>query len=261
MSPSYRLFAFDLDGTLLSHDGSIPPSVEGFLARLTERAWVTLATGRSLASARPYAERLRINVPAILYHGAVIWDFSAGKAIWERRLPPQKAAAVLEVCRDLPVAVQLYRAPDDPTVYVSDLSRPVLEFARKESLPLKETDLGRLVQGGPLKFLIIGAPGRLPELAALLRKAAPELTVVRAERNYLEVLPPGVDKGEALARLSGYLRVPLEEAVAVGDQESDLPMIRRAGLGVAMAAAPEAVRRAADMVLSSVDELADVLRP
>ena len=259
MSPSYRLFAFDLDGTLLSRAGSIPPSIEGFLAGLVERAWVTLATGRSLASARPYAERLGINAPAILYHGVVIWDFSAGKAILERRLPPQGAAAVLEVCRNFPVAVQLYRASDDPTVYVSEFSRPVLEFARKESLPLKEGDLGQLAREGPLKFLIIGAPEQLPGLAALLREAAPGLTVVRAERDYLEVLPPGVDKGEALAWLAGYLRIPLGEVVAVGDQESDLPMIRRAGLGVAMAAAPDVVRQAADVVVSSVAELADVL--
>lgn len=255
----WELFAFDLDGIPVAWDHSLPQEVASWVRRLAERTWVTLATGRSLASAQPFAGRLGINAPAILYHGAVIWDFSAGKAVLERRLPPQEAVAVLKACRDFPVAVQLYRIPDDPTVYVSEFSGPVFEFARKESPPLQEADLERLAREGPLKFLIIGVPTVLPELDIVLREVAPELTVVRAERNYLEVLPPGVDKGEALAWLAGYLRIPLEEVLAVGDQESDIPMIRRAGLGVAMAAAPEVVRQAADMVVSSVAELADVL--
>jgi len=43
--------------------------------------------------------------------------------------------------------------------------------------------------------------------------------------------------------------------VAVGDQESDLSMIERAGLGVAMAHAPEGVRAKADKVVEAVWEL------
>lgn len=261
MSSSFRLFAFDLDGTLLSPDGSLAPEVAWVVKGLARRGRITLATGRSLASARPYAEPLGVNAPAILYHGAVIWDFSVGVAIRERRIPPQAARKALAACQGFPVDVQVYRAPDDPAVYVSKVTPQVLEFSRKESLPLKETDLTRLTEEAPLKFLAIGEPEELPRLAAALREAAPGLTVVRAERNYLEVLPPGVDKGEALAWLCHHLGIPLEEAVAVGDQESDLPMIRRAGLGVAMAAAPEAVRRAADLIVHSVRELTDQLDP
>lgn len=252
----FRLYAFDLDGTLLSRDGTLPPAVLDFIRGLAGRARVTLATGRSLASARPFAEALGINAPAILYHGAVIWDFSTGKALWEKRLPPDEARRAISACRGFPVDVQLYRAAGDPTVYVERITPPVRKFSQKEHLPLKETDLISLGEEGPLKLLIIGRPEVLPELAAALRAAAPGLTVVRAERNYLEVLPPGVDKGAALERLCRHLGVPLSQAVAVGDQESDLPMLERAGLGVAMVTAPGPVREKADLVVGSVPELA-----
>jgi len=257
----YLLYAFDLDGTLVSRDGYIPERTAAFVRGLTEGARVTQATGRSLASARPFAELLGINAPAILYHGAVSWDFRAGKTLWEKKLPPEGALKVISTCKGFPVDIQLYRAMDDPTVYVEEITPAIAEFSRKEHLPLKEEDLALLAELGPLKLLVIGPPEVLPELANALGEAAPGLTVVRAEHNYLEVLPPGVDKGTALERLCRELGIPLSRAVAVGDQESDLPMIRRAGLGVAMATSPEPVRRQADLVVDEVDELKDHIAP
>ena len=257
----YLLYAFDLDGTLVSRDGSIPERTAAFVRGLTQGARVTLATGRSLASARPFAELLGINAPAILYHGGVIWDFHAERALWEKKLPPEGALKVISTCEGFPVDVQLYRAARDPIVYVERVTPAIREFTQKEHLPMKEADLTRLAEGGPLKLLIIGQPEALPGLAAALRAAVPRLTVVRAEHNYLEVLPPGVDKGAALEWLCQKLGIPLSRAVAVGDQESDLSMIRRAGLGVAMATAPEPVRRRADLVVDEVDELKDHIAP
>jgi len=251
----YRLFVFDLDGTLLAADGSLPPETEAFVKELSCRARVTLATGRSLASARPYALRLEINAPAVLYHGAVIWDFAGGKALSERRIPPELARRALEVTARFPLHVQLYRAAEDPTVYVERVTAPVREFARKESLPVRTAALDRLADEAPLKFLLIGEPSVLPSAGKALREAVPTLTVVRAEREYLEVLPPDVDKGTALEWLCGRLGIPLSQVVAVGDQESDLSMIERAGLGVAMAHAPEGVKAKADKVVEAVWKL------
>jgi len=252
----WGLYAFDLDGTLLVRDGTLPPEVERFVRGLAGRARVTLATGRSLASARPYAERLRVNTPAILYHGAVIWDLSDDRALKERRIPPKAARHALAVCKNFSCDVQLYRGVGDPIVYVERLSPPVLEFARKESLPVRKANLPKLAREGPLKLLIVGEPQVLPRLAEALRHALPALTVVRAEESYLEVLPPEVDKGTALKWLCGRLGVPLSQAVAVGDQESDISMIQVAGLGVAMAHAPPGVRAVADRVVRTVLELA-----
>jgi len=247
----YRLFVFDLDGTLLAADGSLPPETEAFVKELSCRARVTLATGRSLASARPYALRLEINAPAVLYHGAVIWDFAGGKALSERRIPPELARRALEVAARFPLHVQLYRAAEDPTVYVERVTAPVREFARKESLPVRTAALDRLADEAPLKFLLIGEPSVLPSAGKALREAVPTLTVVRAEREYLEVLPPDVDKGTALEWLCGRLGIPL----AVGDQLNDLSMIELAGLGVAMAHAPEGVKAKADKVVEAVWKL------
>jgi len=55
------------------------------------------------------------------------------------------------------------------------------------------------------------------------------------------------------------LGIPLERVVAVGDQESDVSMFERVGLGVAMAHAPEPVRRKAHITVASIPYLQELL--
>ena len=49
-----------------------------------------------------------------------------------------------------------------------------------------------------------------------------------------EVTKTAFTKGTAVRYLSGYLGVPIEDTIAIGDSENDLEMIRAAGIGIAM---------------------------
>ncbi|RLE32014.1 hypothetical protein DRJ27_00510 [Candidatus Acetothermia bacterium] len=255
-----RLLVFDLDGTLLDPDHRLSPATRAALGILSRRFWISIATGRSLASARPFALAVGITVPAILYNGAVVYDFPAGKIILERRMAVEDARAAVVVARRFPVDIEVYRDIGDPTLYVERISPRVRRFMEKEKLPVQEVeDLSSFLNFPPLKLLILGDPEVLPGLERELRREVPALTVVRSETDYLEVLPPETSKGAALRWLCGHLRVPPEEVVAVGDQLNDLEMIRYAGVGVAMAHGPAELRRAADLVISSVLELPGLL--
>jgi hypothetical protein len=57
-----------------------------------------------------------------------------------------------------------------------------------------------------------------------------------------------VDKGTALAAIAAHYGVPREQTMAFGDARNDLPMLRWAGVGVAVANAHEEVKAAADCV-------------
>ena len=59
------------------------------------------------------------------------------------------------------------------------------------------------------------------------------------------------DKGVALIALSKELAIPLDEIAYVGDDWPDLPAIRHAGLGIAVANAHKEVRRHADFVTTA----------
>ena len=255
----YKLFAFDLDGTLLAQDGTVPPETKVFLHDLQRLAPITLATGRSLASAQRYIQELKIACPVVLYHGAVVWDPIARRSLLERKIPPELAYRVLAVLESWPVHVQVYLAVGDPRVYVARVTAPVQRFLDKENLPVKEVSLTGILARSPLKFLAIGEPETLTIVEDALRKMVPEVAVVRSERDYVEVLPPGVSKGEGLAWLCAHLGIRLEDVVAVWDQMSDLSLIERAGLGVAMAHGPATLREKADLVVDRVEEIRNAL--
>ena len=65
--------------------------------------------------------------------------------------------------------------------------------------------------------------------------------------NYLEVTSQSVSKENALLEIAKYYDISLSQTMAIGDNYNDIPMLKLAGLGVAMANAPQAVKNEADI--------------
>ena len=78
-------------------------------------------------------------------------------------------------------------------------------------------------------------------------------TTVRSQPYYLNVTPPGFDKGTLVLALSQRLKIPTEEIVTLGDMENDLAMFRRSGFSIAMGNASEEVKRQAHAVTVAND--------
>ncbi len=77
---------------------------------------------------------------------------------------------------------------------------------------------------------------------------------IYAETSSLELSPKGVDKGSGLLDLCRVLGIPASRAIAVGDADNDLPMIRAAGLGIAMGNANDHVLKEAQVTVGTNDE-------
>ena len=60
-----------------------------------------------------------------------------------------------------------------------------------------------------------------------------------------EILPKGVNKGSVLPKLTAHLGLDMKNTVAIGDYYNDIPMIRAARYGVAVANACDAAKAAA----------------
>ena len=106
----------------------------------------------------------------------------------------------------------------------------------------------------PYKVLIIGPRERIEVLRRAVLGADLPVHAVQSEPVYLEILPRGVSKGEALGAMWRALGLAPAETIAIGDNWNDVEMIEAAGLGVAMGHAPEGVRAKADYVCGTAEE-------
>jgi len=61
------------------------------------------------------------------------------------------------------------------------------------------------------------------------------------------------DKGEAFDKLLDLFEVDQERCVAIGNSRVDVPMIERAGLGIAFNPADEEVKKSADIIIEKKD--------
>jgi hypothetical protein len=247
--PPFDLVVLDLDGTILDRSMTLDPALAIAIRTAVGRGCaVTLATGRMPAAARPYWEALGIRAPVILYNGALVRDPATGRNLSVSGLPPGLPWKTYHIYANAPVHPLFYR---DDTLYCLEPTHPVQTYCREMGVHA-ETILepeSFLQIGSFIKCLFIGHPADLSTLRGELQPAtAPAARLVLSRTDYLELLPQGVSKGEALKVVARHLEIPLSRVIAVGDQENDLEMIRAAGVGVAMPDSPPDVRAGADRV-------------
>jgi Cof subfamily protein (haloacid dehalogenase superfamily) len=244
---AYELLVCDLDGTLLDDSMALDPALVAAFHRAVGRGLaISLATGRMPAAADRYRDELRITAPVIYYNGAVIR--SGGLDLLSLTLPRGVLRRAWAVFSHAPVHPIFYR---DDQLYCVEKTLAVRRYCDEEGLRADVVDTPGefLAMGSFVKTLLIGHPKDLDIVREDLTPVVAEHgRLVRTRQDYLEIIPIAASKGAALARLAAHMGVPLSRAVAVGDQENDLEMLREAGLGVAMPHAPEPVRREADRI-------------
>lgn len=92
------------------------------------------------------------------------------------------------------------------------------------------------------------------KMSAFRAEFEEELDVIDRENGYYEVVPKGYSKATAIQFLADKLNVSIEDTVAIGDSNNDLPMLEYAGISIAMGKSSKAVLEMADYVTTDVDK-------
>lgn len=219
--PGMRLIAFDLDGTLLDHDKSIPPRSAQLIEELRAHGCLfAVITGRARVP-DDVMQTVRPQASATSNGGSI---FLAGDLLVEHLLTP---AQILAVDALVPEDADVIAFGND-AVYARDPSTQVFDWLSGRTLrPLAEA-----VNGPVLKFNV-----RHPEAWRYREaiEALGDLTVtggVAPYPHFLTVTPARANKGDALREIARALRVPLSRTVAFGDSDNDLAMFQVAGTAV-----------------------------
>ena len=249
-----RLLFLDLDGTLLNDAKEITPGNRQALERTLQRGHgVIITTGRPLKSALEQARRLGLDKPGcyvIAYNGAVVYDWGKQDQVFARALTKDSVIPVFEKANELGEHIQTYdsfevlveKRGDDEAVRryckMVNMTHRVIEDIRTD---LKED---------PIKCLVINYEKKdgLLKMQQWIRGNMPQMDCFFSCEQLLEVVPRGMNKGEAVKMLCKLLNVEIENAVACGDAANDLAMLKAAGVGVAMRNGTDEVKAVADYI-------------
>ena len=256
---NYKLIAMDLDGTLNNDQKIITEKTKAALMA-AQKAGIRLA----LASARPspglFKERdiLRLqdhNGILMSYNGGRIVDAATGRVLFETSMDLEETKQVLRQLEKLPVTPIL---DDGVQFYVADKNGYKVDYECKNN-QMTCTEVGNLADFltfAPIKILMSVQPEELPQVQQQIAAFLPEdLTVVQTAAFYLEVIPKIINKGQGIRDICTVLGIAPAQVISFGDAANDIPMLREAGMGVAMGNAADAVKAAADMVtLSNNDD-------
>lgn len=239
----------DLDGTLLTDGKEILTQDMSAIKRFRAGGGIfTMATGRGYSMAKPVAQRLELDVPAVIFNGAAAYDFNKNKFLWHSEIG--------SCARDY-VNLLIERFPDiaievlcEETVYVPSMNEIERRHLAIEQVVPVRCSVSGIPEGGWLKVLIAYPPEKMQQVMDFaLTNCRENVHWVRSEAHYFEMLPVGVNKGSGFEQLLHILGKEQLFTVGVGDYNNDLELITQAKLGAAVGSAQEAVKQAADIVL------------
>jgi hypothetical protein len=91
--------------------------------------------------------------------------------------------------------------------------------------------------------------------AAMQQAVGAEATVACSQTYYLDVTPPGYDKGTFVEAMTKRLGISTELVATIGDMQNDLAMFGKSGMSIAMGNATDEIKRqATDVTTSNQDE-------
>ena len=264
MPPRIRLIALDLDGTLLDSDKRLPPANFAALER-AHRAGTCIvpATGRYFAAMPEVIRTLPFLRYAITINGARVSDADDSEVLYRADLPLAQALEIMRWLDTLPIIYDCYM---DNTGWMTERfqrraaefspDRHILEMLRDLRHPVPELKAFIAQRGHDIQkvqFFSNDADLRA-EVLRTCSQRFPGTVASSSCPNNVEINHADATKGKALLGLCRALNVDPKETLAFGDGLNDIPMLRAAGVGIAMGNASDTVKAAADLVTADCDD-------
>ncbi len=263
MNKKYKMVVCDLDGTLLHQQSKLMDRTIDTIIKLQQQGIrFAINTGRPIDGCRGFIDSLQLEK----YHGFFIGgngqfikNCGTGETIENARLSSEQVNNLVKLGYDFGIITQVFYQHEAFIIipkkngFISVLFcflqnlRWMLHQSHKQKVhycfnPLQLHDA--------VKVCFSATSSSLKQFNEQLKQQQ-DIDTFLVNPIWLEALAKGVNKGEALHTLAKLTSIPVEEMVSFGDGENDIPQLKVAGLGCAMANAMENTKKVADCIVKS----------
>lgn len=241
----------DVDGTLLTSDKRLTDAARAAVAKLREAGIrFTVTSSRPPIGLRMLVEPLALSLPMGPFNGSsvVTPDF---KVLTQHVIPAAAAKRALEMLAEYGVDAWLFT--NEQWMILRDDGKYVPHERRTIAAdPVVVADFAPF---GASACKIVGAspdPDLLARCEAAIQTAlGAGALAVRSQSYYLDITPPGQDKGTFVTEMSRQLAIPNQQIAVIGDMRNDLAMFAVSGLAIAMGNASDDIKQRAGYVTAS----------
>ena len=251
------LIAMDMDGTLLLDGGKGIPQENVDALRAAHAAGIRLAlcSGRIADDMGFYALDMGIPMHILALNGTCTLDRPLGSIIRSDYIEAAAAKGIFQLLQNYPLEYGLF---GDHELIISPhgmtekelllvFGENIIRQGARTCIRYGSKGADALLDRGLNKFMIFAKDAApLLDFQHQLEQNYPQVDISSSWVNNLEINPRGANKGVALTALAEKLGIPMAEVMAIGDNDNDIPMLRAAGVGVAMGNASENALAAAD---------------
>ena len=253
---SYELLFLDVDGTLKQEPYQISSrNKEAILKALRAGKKISIASGRNKDMILRTVKELRLDEFGESYtvalNGAHIIENKSGKTLHAVPIPLDLTRYLFEKAYEYEITCHVYT---ENLVYFNYHDYQFVWYGKEgfDCFLVDMEDPGLGLKETPLKFFLLSK--ERDKLEAYRREAEPvtqeSLNAEFSSIYTLEFTSIHASKGLGMEYACSLYGYPASRAIAAGDGENDISMLRMAGLGIAMKNALETVKASADIITS-----------
>lgn len=265
-----KLFAFDLDGTVLDSESIMDiETIEAFKKLDKNGIKFVFATGRASASVAYLMKKTGIDNPFVANNGAI--SFLNKETILKETY---LEIDTLKKLRDFANERNLYYHFYDLNTFYSEylVEERLKHLERTETsgykyqvnISISEDPIEQLMihQTNALKFQIFideySSKKRNKIIEELKSEFKDELYITSSADYLIEIMTKGVNKWQAILDIADTLGINKNEIAAIGDQDNDYLMVKNAEIGFAMGNATRDLKEIAKYTVKSNNDLGAV---
>ncbi len=252
----------DIDGTLVNRKWEVTPENREAIAYFQrEGGKFTLATGRIAGRVKQIQRQVRVDLPVICYNGACIYHLDTGETHWQHLLNQTVTAIADSVLTNVSdVSIQIY-ANHHIYLYQQNPKAVYTTFLLDEHVI--RVDDYKMTPEPWAKLMFIVSADKMQQVRDCVSRSPQreQFNFVQSAPEYYEVLHPLTSKGNALERLVAMQGLSMDKIIAVGDNENDIDMVKKAGYGFMTENAEPEYQKKADFICGSCesDSIATVI--